>query len=224
MKALLLVDLQNDFLAGGSVPVPGGDEIVPVASQLEGCFKLVVATQQWHPVNHKSFASNHPGRQPGDVVVLKKQPQRLWPAHCVQSTRGAELASSLMLNRVNKVVRRGADAEVDDYSAFFEAGHVQPTGLHSYLRERQVKELFVLGLGLAHGVLTTVLDAVSLGFRTTLIEDVCRGWNFAPEETANALRIMRENGALTTQSRELLKIPELSPAPEPKPSSSFTQM
>ncbi len=209
MKVLLLVDLQNDFLAGGSVPIAGGDEIVPMASQLEGCFKLVVATQQWHPSNHKSFATNHTGRQPGEVVTLKKQPQRLWPVHCVQSSRGAELASSLMLNRVNKVIRTGTDAEIDDYSGFFDAGHVRPTGLHDYLRERQVKEVFILGLGLGHGVLATALDAVSLGFRTTLIEDVCRGWNHSAEETTEAIRIMKENGVLITQSRELLKIPEL---------------
>ena len=128
MKVLLLVDLQNDFLTGGSMPMPQGEPIIPLASQLEGCFKLVVATQQWHPTNHKSFAASHVGREPGEVVVLKKQPQRLFPTHCVQSTRGAELASNLMLNRVNKVVRRGTDAEIDDYSGFFDAGHQQRTG------------------------------------------------------------------------------------------------
>ena len=96
MKVLLLVDLQNDFLTGGTMPVPQGEAIIPIANQLEGCFKLVVATQDWHPANHKSFAPNHPGRQPGEVVVLKKRPQRLWPTHCVQSTRGSELAASLM--------------------------------------------------------------------------------------------------------------------------------
>ena len=100
MKVLLLVDLQNDFLPGGSVPVPDGNAVIPLANQLEGCFKLVVATQDWHPSNHKSFAPNHTDRQPGDVVILKKQRQTLWPTHCVQKTRGSELTSSLMLNAV----------------------------------------------------------------------------------------------------------------------------
>lgn len=209
MKVLLLVDLQNDFLTGGSMPVPQGESIIPLASQLEGCFKLVVATQQWHPTNHKSFAASHTGRSPGEVVVLKKQPQRLLPIHCVQNTRGAELASNLMLNRVNKVVRRGTDAEIDDYSGFFDAGHNHPTGLHEYLRERQVKEVFVLGFGLEAAVQATVLDAISLGFRTTLIEDACRDWEPLPETKARVLKTLTGSGAIVIQSQELLAIPTL---------------
>lgn len=209
MKVLLLVDLQNDFLTGGSMPVPQGESVIPLASQLEGCFKLVVATQQWHPANHKSFAASHVGRSPGEVVTLKKQPQRLLHIHCVQNTRGAELAANLMLNRVNKVVRRGADAEIDDYSAFFEAGHTHPTGLHEYLRERQVKEVFVLGFGLETAVQATVLDAISLGFRTTLIEDVCRDWETSPEAKSRVLKTLTDAGAAVINSQELLVIPAL---------------
>ncbi len=209
MKVLLLVDLQNDFLTGGSRPVPQGESIIPLASQLEGCFKLVVATQQWHPTNHKSFAASHTGRQPGEVVVLKKQPQRLLPTHCVQSTRGAELAANLMLNRVNKVVRRGTDAEIDDYSAFFDAGHSHPTGLHEYLRERQVKEVFVLGFGIETSIQSTVLDSISLGFRTTLIEDACRDWELSAESKAKVIKSVIDAGAIVIQSQELLAIPTL---------------
>ena len=209
MKVLLLVDLQNDFLAGGSVPVPNGDAIVPIANQLEGCFKLVVATQDWHPANHKSFAQNHQGRVPGEVVTLKKQLQTLWRTHCIQNTRGSELTSGLMLNRVNKVLRKGTDAEVDGYSAFFDQNQSHGTGLYEYLQERKVKEVFVLGLGTDHCVKATVLNAVSLGFKTHLIEDACRAWNFKPDEALNAIDEMRESGVNIMHSRELLQIPKL---------------
>jgi nicotinamidase/pyrazinamidase len=209
MKVLLLVDLQNDFLAGGSVPVPQGDAIVPIANQLEGCFKLVVATQDWHPANHKSFAANHPGREPGDVVVLKKQPQTLWRTHCVQNTRGSELTSSLMLNRVNKVLRKGTDAEVDGYSAFFDQDQSHGTGLYGYLKERKVKEVYVLGLGTDHCVKATALNAASLGFTTHLIEDACRAWNFKPDESLNAIDEMREAGVHIMHSCDLLQTPKV---------------
>jgi nicotinamidase/pyrazinamidase len=208
MKVLLLVDLQNDFLTGGAVPVPQGEAIIPIANQLEGCFKLVVATQDWHPPNHKSFAPNHTGKQPGEVVVLKKRPQRLWPTHCVQSTRGSELASSLMLNRVNKIQRKGTDAEIDGYSAFFDEGQTHGTGLYEYLKDRKVKEVYVLGLGINHCVKATALDAVSLGFKTFLIEDACRPFNFAPDETLTATEEMRKAGVSVIRSQELLQIPK----------------
>ncbi len=210
MKVLLLVDLQNDFLTGGAVPVPQGEAIIPIANQLEGCFKLVVATQDWHPANHKSFAPNHVAKQPGEVVVLKKRPQRLWPTHCVQSTRGSELASSLMLNRVNKIQRKGTDAEIDGYSAFFDEGQTHGTGLYEYLKDRKVKEVYVLGLGINHCVKATALDAVSLGFKTFLVEDVCRPFNFAPDETLTATEEMGKAGVSVIRSQELLQIPKAS--------------
>ncbi len=206
MKVLLLVDLQNDFLSGGSMPVPQGEAVIPLASQLEGCFKLVVATQDWHPANHKSFAKNHLGRSPGDMVILKKQAQMLRPVHCVQNTRGAELASNLMMNRINKVIRKGTDAEIDDHSAFFDAGQGQTTGLYEYLRERKVKDVWVLGLGLAHGVKATALDALALGFRTFLIEDACRGWNRVPEESARTIEELQKAGVTIRQSLDLLHV------------------
>lgn len=206
MKVLLLVDLQNDFLAGGSVPVPQGDAIIPIANQLEGCFKLVVATQDWHPANHKSFAPNHPGRQPRDVVTLKKQTQTLWPTHCVQNTRGAELTSSLMLNRVNKVLRKGTDAEIDGYSAFFDQDQSHGTGLYEYLKDRKVKKVYVLGLGTDHCVKATAMNAAALGFKTYLVEDACRAWNFKPDESQTAIEEMKEAGVHIIHSRELLQI------------------
>ncbi len=205
MNALLIVDLQNDFLPGGAEPVLQGEAVIPLANQLQGCFKLVVATQDWHPANHKSFAQHHPGREPGEVVVLKKRPQLLWRIHCVQSTRGAELSTALRMNRVNKVLRKGTDAEVDGFSAFFDDGHVLPTGLHDYLKEKKVTDVYVMGLGMEHCVKATALDSVSLGFKTFLIEDACRGWNRTPDDSKNAIEEMQAAGATLIQSRELLQ-------------------
>jgi nicotinamidase/pyrazinamidase len=207
MNALLLIDLQNDFLPGGAVPVARGDLVLPLANQLQGAFKLVAATQDWHPANHKSFASNHPGRKPGDTVQLRKTPQTLWPAHCVQNTRGAELSPGLMLNRVNKVFRKGTDAEIDGYSAFFDHGNNPATGLHEYLQDKRVTEVYVLGLGTDHCVKATALDAVALGFKTFLIEDACRGFNLKPDDAKAAIEELRLDGVTVIQSRDVLALP-----------------
>lgn len=204
MNALLLIDLQNDFLPGGAIPVPHGESVVPLANQLQGAFKLVVATQDWHPANHKSFASSHAGRKPGDIVHLKGSPQTLWPAHCVQNTRGAELSPALMLNRVNKVFRKGTDADVDSHSAFFDIGHTHATGLHEYLQDKRVTAVYVLGLGIELCVRATVLDAMALGFKTYLIEDACRGFNLKPDDAKAAIDELRSAGVTVIQSRGLL--------------------
>jgi nicotinamidase/pyrazinamidase len=207
MNALLLIDLQNDFLSGGAVPVPHGDAVLPLANQLQGAFKLVAATQDWHPANHKSFASNHSGRKPGDIVHLKKVPLTLWPAHCVQNTRGAELSPALMLNRVNKVFRKGTDADIDGYSAFFDSGHARATGLHEYLQDKRVTEVYVLGLGTELCVKATALDAVALGFKTFLIEDMCRAFSLNPNDTKAAIEELRLAGVTVLSSRDLLAMP-----------------
>jgi nicotinamidase/pyrazinamidase len=204
MNALLLIDLQNDFLPGGAVPVPHGEAVLPFANQLQGAFKLVAATQDWHPSNHKSFASAHPGRKPGDTTHLKKTPQLLWPTHCVQNTRGAELAPALMLNRVNKVFRKGTDADIDGYSAFFDSGHARATGLHEYLQDKRVTEIYVLGLGTEVCVKATALDALALGFKTFLIEDACRGFNLKLDEMKADIEELRKAGVILIQSRSLL--------------------
>src|SRR5258708_5026703 len=157
MKALILVDLQNDFLPSGALPVPRGDAVIPLANQLQGAFKLVVATQDWHPANHRSFAANHPGKQPGDVIELRKIKQILWPVHCVQHTNGAEFHSSLRLNHVNKVFKKGTDTEIDSYSGFFDNGHLRATGLGDYLKEKKVTEVYILGLATDYCVKFTAL-------------------------------------------------------------------
>lgn len=204
MKALILVDLQNDFLPGGALAVPNGDAVIPLANQLQGAFKLVVATQDWHPANHSSFAANHPGRKPGEVVQLKKRSQLLWPTHCVQNTHGAELAPGLMRNRINKVFKKGIDTDIDSYSGFFDNGHQRATGLGEFLREKKVKDVYVLGLATDYCVNFTALDAVELGFHTHLVEDACRGVNLKPDDVKNAIEAMKKAGVIVVKSEQLL--------------------
>ena len=134
MKTLILVDIQHDFCPGGALPVPGGDEVVPVANRLAAGFDLVVATQDWHPPDHGSFAANHPGKQPVEVIELAGLPQVLWPVHCVQGTAGAAIHSALDVARIGRVFRKGTDPTVDSYSGFFDNGKRQSTGLADYLR------------------------------------------------------------------------------------------
>ncbi|MDB6112278.1 MAG: Nicotinamidase [Pedosphaera sp.] len=204
MKALILVDLQNDFLPGGALPVPDGNAIIPLANQMQGAFKLVVATQDWHPANHGSFAASHPGKQPGELIQLKKLPQTLWPVHCVQHTRGAELAPNLMLNRLNKVFKKGTNADIDSYSGFFDNGHHQDTGLGGFLKEKKVTDVYLLGLATDYCVKHTALDALALGFKVYLIEDACRGVNLKPGDAENAIKEMKQAGAVVLNSRAVL--------------------
>src|SRR5262245_20916175 len=154
MKALVLVGLQSDFLAGGALPVPDGDAVVQMANQLQliTAFRFVVATQDWHPANHRSFATNHPGHAPGEWVKVGKVQQLLKPVHCVQQSRGAELHPALLMTRINKVIRKGTEPEIDDYSGFFDGDHVRLTGLSDYLREKNVQKVYIMGLTTEHAV------------------------------------------------------------------------
>ncbi len=175
MKALILVDLQNDFMPGGALPVPHGDQVIPVANRVQHSFDLVVATQDWHPRDHGSFAANHPGRQPGDVIDLNGLEQVLWPVHCVQETTGAAFAPALDAHRVKRTFRKGTDPAIDSYSGFFDNGQRKSTGLSQYLRDNGVADLYILGLATDYCVKFTALDARRLGFDTHVIEDACRG-------------------------------------------------
>jgi nicotinamidase/pyrazinamidase len=174
MKALLLIDIQNDFLPGGALAVPEGDQVIPVVNQLQPHFDLVVATQDWHPAEHQSFASNHAGKKPFEVIQLLGHEQVLWPDHCVQGTAGAELASALEQNRVEAIFRKGLSPEIDSYSGFYDNGHLKSTGLVDYLRSKQVTQVFVAGLAGDYCVYFTAKDALVEGFKTFLIEDACR--------------------------------------------------
>lgn len=204
MKALLIVDIQNDFCPGGALEVAEGDQTVAVANALIPHFELVVATQDWHPANHKSFAAMHPWRYPGQVIDLNGLQQILWPIHCVQGSFGAEFVPELNTAAIGRVFVKGTDPEIDSYSGFFDNGHRKATGLGEYLREKGVDEVYVLGLALDVCVKFTVLDALELGFATYLVEDGCRGVNLKPGDSDAAVREMKAKGAVVVQSAELL--------------------
>ena len=200
MRALVLVDLQRDFLPGGALAVPRGDEVIAVANRLVPRFDLVVATRDSHPAGHKSFASSHPGRAVGDVIDLDGLPQVLWPDHCVQGTPGSELAAGLDTGPIAEVFVKGTDPAIDSYSGFFDNGHRKSTGLADWLRARGVDEVSVLGLATDYCVKWTVLDAIELGFRATLVADGCRGVELNPGDSARAVDEMRGAGAVVTSS------------------------
>jgi nicotinamidase/pyrazinamidase len=203
MKTLILVDIQNDFLPGGALAVPAGDQVIPVANRLMPQFDLVVATQDWHPRNHGSFAANHPGKRPGHVVDLHGTKQVLWPVHCVQETHGAKLAPRLDASRIHKIFRKGEDPAIDSYSGFFDNGHRRSTGLGEYLSSRAVTRVHVMGLATDYCVRATALDARKLGFEVVLILDGCRGVNLSPDDVASAISEMKRAGVKVETSDEL---------------------
>ena len=193
MRALVLVDLQYDFMPGGALAVARGDEVVAVAQRLIPQFELVVATQDWHPRDHKSFAANNPGASVGEMRELNGLPQVMWPAHCVQGTRGAELHDDL--DGITQVFQKGTNHEIDSYSGFFDNGHKKATGLEGWLREQGVTNLTVLGLATDYCVKYTALDALHLGFTVTLVSEGCRAVNLAPGDGDAAIAAMAAAGA-----------------------------
>jgi nicotinamidase/pyrazinamidase len=192
--ALILVDLQNDFLPGGALGVPGGDEVIPLANRLMDDFDIIVATQDWHPPDHGSFAANHPGRQVFESIDLHGLPQTLWPVHCVQGTPGAEFAPGLDAGRITRVFRKGTRPEVDSYSGLFDNGRRHSTGLAEWLREQGLKRVTVCGIATDYCVKFTALDAVAEGFDVTLHLPACRGVNLQPGDIAAAVEAMRAAG------------------------------
>lgn len=174
MKALILIDIQNDFLPGGALAVPEGNEIIPVVNALVPHFDLVVATQDWHPRHHKSFASSHPGKEPFETIDLNGRPQVLWPDHCIQGSKGADLAQALDLRRAEVIFRKGTDPEIDSYSAFYDNGHLKSTGLADYLRGKEITQVYVAGLAGDYCVYYTAKDALAEGFHVFKIEDAIR--------------------------------------------------
>jgi nicotinamidase/pyrazinamidase len=192
--ALLLIDLQNDFLPGGALAVANGHEVIPVANAVQKKFDLIVATQDWHPPNHGSFAANHPGKQTGEVIDLAGLPQVLWPVHCVQGTPGADFALGLHRSRWTAVFQKGTDPAVDSYSGLFDNGRRRSTGLGNFLKSRGVTDVVLMGLATDYCVKWTALDAVEFGFRVHLISDGCRGVNLSPGDSEQALAEMQTAG------------------------------
>jgi nicotinamidase/pyrazinamidase len=204
MKALILVDIQTDFLPGGALAVPDGDAIIPVVNRLQTKFPLVVATQDWHPTNHGSFAANHPGKNVFEQIDLNGLPQTLWPVHCVQGTPGAELATGLQREHIAKIFPKGTDASIDSYSGLNDNGHRKSTGLGEWLKAKGVAEVFVCGLATDYCVKFTALDAAQMGFKTFFIEDASRGVNLQPDDVKNAVAEINRAGITSLQSADIL--------------------
>ena len=203
-SALILVDLQNDFLPGGALAVPHGDEVIPLADELQRRFDLVVATKDWHPSDHGSFAANHKGKKPGDRIILDGIEQILWPVHCVQNTHGAEFAPLFDTSRIAHVFHKGTERNIDSYSTFFDNAHRRHTGLAHYLEKRSIKEIYLMGLALDYCVKYSALDARQLGLTTYVILDGCRGIELEPGDIDRALDEMKRAGAVLLKSSDLV--------------------
>ena len=198
MRALLLIDIQNDFLPGGRLAVPAGDEIIPLVNALQPQFDLVVATQDWHPAGHQSFASSHAGRAPFEQIDLHGLPQVLWPDHCLQAGEGAALAPALHTGRIEAIFRKGMNPEIDSYSAFFDNGHRKSTGLADYLRGRGVTAVVLAGLAADYCVYYSALDALAAGFATIVLTDATRAISAGGWATAQADLIAQGARLLTS--------------------------
>ncbi len=201
MKALLLIDIQNDFLPGGSLAVPDGDQIIPLVNKVQTSFDLVVATQDWHPLTHKSFASSHKGKAVFEQIELGGLPQVLWPDHCVQGTNGAELSTAVDWRKTEAIFRKGTNSEIDSYSGFYDNGHLKSTGLADYLKGRGVTAVYLAGLAGDYCVYFTAKDALAEGLATYVIEDATRAIN--QEGFKRAKKDIQEKGGSIIQSNEL---------------------
>lgn len=203
MKALLLVDIQNDFLPGGALAVNGGNEIIPVVKRLLKLnFDMVIATKDWHPSNHGSFAINH-NKQPGERVILDGLEQILWPVHCVQGSKGAEFSEGWAKDKIEKIFYKGTDKNIDSYSTFFDNGHRKATGLAEFLHEKRITDIYIAGLATDYCVKYSAIDATKLGFNVFVVGDACRGVNLRPDDTKNALEEMQRAGIKIIQSNDL---------------------
>lgn len=204
MRALLIVDVQNDFVTGGALEVPEGDQIIPTINKISSKFNLVVATKDWHPQEHLSFAENHEGKELGQIIDLEGLPQILWPVHCVQNTSGSEFVTTLDTTHIDAVYKKGTDMTIDSYSAFFDNGKRKDTGLKDFLKEKGITDVYITGLATDYCVKYTALDAIACGFKTFLIEDATRGVNLKSCDVENAITDMRVSGIKVINSSDLL--------------------
>ena len=203
MKVLVVVDVQNDFMPGGSLSVPKGDQIVPIINAIQDSFDLIIATQDWHSQNHISFAINHEGKKEFDIIDLHGFSQTLWPAHCVQGTEGARFHPNLKTHKIETIFRKGADKNIDSYSGFFDNGKLKSTGLSGYLREKGATEVYFCGLAADICVYFSTKDCLSEGFESFLIDDACKPLN---EDTyKNQKQELKELGAHIVRSADILR-------------------
>lgn len=203
-NALIIVDIQNDFVPGGALPSLMGNQIIPVANKVQHHFKLIVASNDWHPANHGSFASQHPGKKIGDVINLHGIAQVLWPDHCVQNTPGAEFAPELKTDHIVKTFHKGSDPNIDSYSAFFDNEQRRATGLGDYLKSQNVTDVYLLGIATDYCIKYSAIDALHLGFNVYVIEDGCSGINLKPNDSKDALEEIAKMGVKIIKSNDLV--------------------
>jgi nicotinamidase/pyrazinamidase len=206
MRALIVVDMQNDFMPGGPLGVPGADGIINLINGAMAQAPVVIATQDWHPGDHGSFASNNPGHSPGEVITLNGLQQVLWPNHCVQQTDGAGFVEGLHSWHFDAIVRKGTDPAVDSYSGFADNGGQNPTGLAGLLRERGVTEVLVCGVATDYCVRFTAEGALDAGFPVTLIGDASRGVDLSAGDVEAAVDALRARGVTITTAREAFEV------------------
>ena len=203
-KALILVDIQNDFCPGGALAVNNGDKIVNVVNSIIDKFDNVIATQDWHPLDHVSFASNNQDKKVGDLIDLNGISQVMWPNHCVQNSYGSEFVKELKTEKITKVFKKGTDLNVDSYSGFYDNDHKKSTGLGDYLKNEKINEVYITGLATDYCVKYTVLDALNLGIKTNLVIDAVRGVNLSPDDSENAIKEMEKAGAKIIKSSQII--------------------
>jgi nicotinamidase/pyrazinamidase len=203
-NALLIVDVQNDFCPGGALAIPAGDRVVPIINKIQPVFDTIIATQDWHPLNHVSFAVNHPEKKIYDVISMKDVSQVLWPVHCVSGTKGAEFHSALETQRFQLILRKGMNPGLDSYSVFLENDKKTRTGLDGYLRSLEIQKIFLCGLATDYCVFYSARDAVTFGFETEVVIDACRGVDIPEGSIEEAVRQMKNIGVTFISSAELL--------------------
>lgn len=204
-RALILIDLQKDFCRGGSLEIPDADTIIPLANQLQNVFDHVIASKDWHPKGHVSFASSHLGKKVNDILEINGIQQVLWPDHCVQDTNGADFHSDLVTNKIEKIINKGTDKNIDSYSIFFDNAELCETECQDYLHIKNIRKIFIMGLATDYCVKFSCLDGAKLGFETYLIEDACRGVQLMSGDIERAIDEMKEKGVHIIRVKDLLK-------------------
>ena len=192
MKVLVIIDVQNDFLINGSLEVPSGNDIVEPINEIIKNYQLIVATKDWHPLDHVSFVSNHPGKKIGDVVKVNNLDQILWPVHCVQESKGSDFPTTLNIKAINKIIYKGTNSQIDSYSGFHDNGKIRSTGLSDYLKAKNVTSIDYVGLVTEYCVKFTVFDSIEEGFKSRVILKGIKGINL--EESNKALKEMQSKG------------------------------
>jgi nicotinamidase/pyrazinamidase len=204
MKALLIVDIQNDFVPGGVLAVPGGDAIIPIINKIQDRFEIVIAAQDWHPPNHCSFVTQHSGKKQGQIVQVDGLDQILWPVHCVEDTPGAEFSPLLDMSRVSRVIQKGTDPYIDSYSVFFDNGRRKQTPLNAYLENKGVCDITICGFSTDYCVRYTAFDAIELGWSVSVVRDAVRGLNIKPGDTDRAIDDMIHAGVTVIESAKIV--------------------